>query len=281
MKEIKLIALDLDGTLFDNSGQISPANKKEIENAVKKGIAVVISTGRPFSGLPFDQIKDTGIKYAITTNGSALYEIETGRSQFEAALDDAVVIPIINYIMTKDIHADAFCGGKGYTSEKTLSARSKLDVPESLLKYIINTREVVPDLAAYIKEKNLHVQKMTLNFHKDENGTLVEREDVKAFLMANPAINVVCGGYNNLEFTAAGVDKGMGLKKLAELLSVPMESTIAIGDTENDLSIIQAAAVGVAMGNATDEVKKAAAYITDSNTEDGVAHAIAHFLYHS
>lgn len=281
MKEIKLIALDLDGTLFDNSGQISPANKKEIENAVKKGIAVVISTGRPFSGLPFDQIKDTGIKYAITTNGSALYEIETGRCLFEAALDDAVVIPIINYIMTKDIHADAFCGGKGYTSEKTLSARSKLDVPESLLKYIINTREVVPDLAAYIKEKNLHVQKMTLNFHKDENGTLVDREDVKAFLMANPTINVVCGGYNNLEFTASGVDKGMGLKNLAELLSVPMESTMAIGDTENDLSIIQAAAVGVAMGNATDEVKKAAAYITDSNTEDGVAHAIAHFLYHS
>lgn len=277
MKEIKLIALDLDGTLFDNSGQISPANKIEIENAVKKGLAVVISTGRPFSGLPFEQIKDTGIKYAITTNGSALYEIETGKCLFEAALDDAVVIPIINYIMTKDIHADAFCGGKGYTSEKTLSARSKLDVPESLLKYIINTREVVPDLAAYIKDKNLHVQKMTLNFHKDADGRLVDREDVKAFLMANPDINVVCGGYNNLEFTAAGVDKGMGLKKLAELLSIPMESTMAIGDTENDLSIIQAAAVGVAMGNATEEVKKAAAYITDSNTEDGVAHAIAHF----
>ena len=278
MNEIKLIALDLDGTLFDNSGQISPTNKKEIEIAIKKGIAVVISTGRPFSGLPFDQIKDTGIKYAITTNGSALYEIETGRCLFEAALDDAVVIPVINYIMTKDIHADAFCGGKGYTSEKTLSARSKLDVPESLLKYIINTREVVPDLVAYIKEQNLHVQKMTLNFHKDESGTLVDREDVKAFLMANPAINVVCGGYNNLEFTAAGVDKGMGLKKLAELLSIPIESTMAIGDTENDLSIIQAAAVGVAMGNATDELKKAATYITDSNTEDGVAHAIAHFI---
>lgn len=277
MKEIKLIALDLDGTLFDNSGQISPANKIEIENAVKKGIAVVISTGRPFSGLPFEQIKDTGIKYAITTNGSALYEIETGKCLFEAALDDAVVIPIINYIMTKDIHADAFCGGRGYTSEKTLAARSKLDVPESLLKYIINTREVVPDLAAYIKNKNLRVQKMTLNFHKDADGRLVDREDVKAFLMANPDINVVCGGYNNLEFTAAGVDKGMGLKKLAELLSIPMESTMAIGDTENDLSIIQAAAVGVAMGNATEEVKKAAAYITDSNTENGVAHAIAHY----
>ena len=267
----------MDGTLFDNSGQISPANKIEIENAVKKGIAVVISTGRPFSGLPFEQIKNTGIKYAITTNGSALYEIETGKCLFEAALDDAVVIPIINYIMTKDIHADAFCGGRGYTSEKTLSARSKLDVPESLLKYIINTREVVPDLAAYIKNKNLHVQKMTLNFHKDADGRLVDREDVKAFLMANPDINVVCGGYNNLEFTAAGVDKGMGLKKLAELLSIPMESTMAIGDTENDLSIIQAAAVGVAMGNATEEVKKAAAYITDSNTENGVAHAIAHY----
>ena len=96
--------------------------------------------------------------------------------------------------------------------------------------------------------------------------------------MANPDINVVCGGYNNLEFTAAGVDKGMGLKKLAELLSIPMESTMAIGDTENDLAIIEAAGIGVAMGNATDAVKARADYVTTTNTKDGVAAAIEHFI---
>lgn len=278
MNKIKLIALDLDGTLFDNSGQISEANKKEIQRAVSLGVAVVISTGRPFMGLPFDQIKDSGIKYAITANGSAIYEIETGKCLYESPLPDDVVIPVINYILTKDIHADAFCDGKGYTSAKCLSARSKLDMPESLLKYIINTRKVVPDLVQYLKDEGLHVQKMTLNFHKDKNGILVDREDVKKYLESNPEINTVCGGYNNLEFTAAGVDKGVGLKKLAKILSIPVENTMAVGDTENDIAILKAAGIGVAMENATNEIKAIASYITTSNTEDGVANAIAHFV---
>ena len=278
MNKIKLIALDLDGTLFDNSGQISEANKKEIQRAVSLGVAVVISTGRPFMGLPFDQIKDSGIKYAITATGSAIYEIETGKCLYESPLPDDVVIPVINYILTKDIHADAFCGGKGYTSAKCLSARSKLDMPESLLKYIINTRKVVPDLVQYIKQEGLHVQKMTLNFHTDDNGILVDRNEVKNYLESNPEINTVCGGYNNLEFTAAGVDKGVGLKKLAGILSIPVENTMAVGDTENDIAILKAAGIGVAMGNATDDVKAIASYITTSNTDDGVANAIAHFV---
>lgn len=74
---MKLIALDLDGTLFNNKSQISQENIKAIKEATAAGINVVISTGRPFGGLPFEAIKDTGILYAITANGSAIYEIDT------------------------------------------------------------------------------------------------------------------------------------------------------------------------------------------------------------
>lgn len=74
---MKLIALDLDGTLFNNKSQISKENIKAIKEATAAGINVVISTGRPFGGLPFEAIKGTGIRYAITANGSAIYEIDT------------------------------------------------------------------------------------------------------------------------------------------------------------------------------------------------------------
>lgn len=70
----------------------------------------------------------------------------------------------------------------------------------------------------------------------------------------------------------------MGLKKLAKILSIPVENTMAVGDTENDIAILKAAGIGVAMENATDEIKAIASYITTSNTEDGVANAIAHFV---
>ena len=72
-KDIKLVALDLDGTLFDNNSRISERNLTTIRSITDKGIHVVISTGRPFEGIPFDQIKGTGINYAITANGSGIY----------------------------------------------------------------------------------------------------------------------------------------------------------------------------------------------------------------
>lgn len=277
MEPIKLIALDLDGTLFDNNGIISAENIDAIRKATALGINVVISTGRPLMGIPIEQIRGTGIQYGITTNGSAIYDIITGECLFENPMQDNVVFPIIDFLLTKDIHMDAFCCGKGYTPEKCRPAAQAIDAPESLKNYILNTRVVVPDLISYLKSNHLHVQKMTLNFHRDEDGVLIDREEVRRFLISNPNINVVCGGYNNLEFSKKGVDKGLALLELARILDVSYEQTMAIGDTENDLAIIRTAALGVAMGNATDDAKAQADFITLSNTENGVAHAINKF----
>lgn len=279
MDKIKLIALDLDGTLFDNNGKVSPANINEINRAIENGTKVVISTGRPFIGIPFDAIKNTGIRYAITTNGSAIYEIPTEKCLHETPLDDNIVIPIIDFLMTRRVHMDAFISGKAYSPKKCLEDAKILDIPAALKHYIINTRERVDSIPDFIRENGLHIQKMTLNFPKDENGHYIAKEEVSDFLLNNSSLKVVSGGYGNLEFTMAGVDKGVGLNKLAQLLDIPIEQTMAVGDTENDLAIIKAARIGVAMGNATDDVKAASDYITDTNENDGVAKAISHFLY--
>lgn len=277
MNTIKLIALDLDGTLFDNNGIISPENIDSIKRATASGIHVVISTGRPLMGIPFEQLKGTGIQYAITANGSAIYDIITGECMFENPMDDNIVFPIIEYLLTKDIHMDAFCSGKGYTPEKCRPAALAIQIPDSLKEYILNTRVRVPDIIEYLKENNLHVQKMTLNFHPDDAGILIDREEVRRYLTSDPNVTVVSGGYNNLEFSKIGVDKGQALLELARILNVSFEETMAIGDTENDLAIIRTAAVGVAMGNATDEVKSHADFITLSNTNSGVSFAIKKF----
>lgn len=278
MKDIKLVALDLDGTLFDNSSRISKRNLTAIRSITDKGIHVVISTGRPFEGIPFDQIKGTGINYAITANGSGIYEISTGKCLYENAMDEALITPILNFLLTRDIHMDAFIGGKGYTPVQCVETAQKLTVPSSIKNYIITTRTRLDNILQFIHENQLKVQKMTLNFYPAADGTLIDRETVRKFLTSNPSIATVCGGYNNLEFTRADASKGVGLQKLAEILGVDLDATMAIGDTENDLAIIEAAGIGVAMGNATDAVKAKADYVTTSNTEDGVAAAIEHFI---
>ena len=274
----KLVALDLDGTLFDNSSRISKRNLTAIRSITDKGIHVVISTGRPFEGIPFDQIKGTGINYAITANGSGIYEISTGKCLYENAMDEELVTPILNFLLTRDIHMDAFIGGKGYTPIQCVETAQKLTVPSSIKNYIITTRTRLDNILQFIHENQLKVQKMTLNFYPAADGTLIDRETVRKFLVSNPSITTVCGGYNNLEFTRADANKGVGLRKLAEILGVNPDATMAIGDTENDLAIIEAAGIGVAMGNATDAVKARADYVTTTNTKDGVAAAIEHFI---
>ena len=278
MKDIKLVALDLDGTLFDNSSRISKRNLTAIRSITDKGIHVVISTGRPFEGIPFDQIKGTGINYAITANGSGIYEISTGKCLYENAMDEELVTPILNFLLTRDIHMDAFIGGKGYTPIQCVETAQRLTVPSSIKNYIITTRTRLDNILQFIHENQLKVQKMTLNFYPAADGTLIDRETVRKFLVSNPSITTVCGGYNNLEFTRADANKGVGLRKLAEILGVNPDATMAIGDTENDLAIIEAAGIGVAMGNATDAVKARADYVTTTNTKDGVAAAIEHFI---
>ena len=275
---IKLIALDLDGTLFNEQGQISEENKKIIKMTNDAGIHVVISTGRPLIGIPLTQFEGTGIQYAITTNGSGVYEIATGKCIYEDSMPTEMILPILSYLLSKDIHMDAFIEGKAFSPEQCRANAHRLDVPESLKHYILNTRVRVPDLPAFIQENHLSVQKMTLNFYPLSDGTYKDREDVKNFLLSHSEVSSVCGGYHNLEFTKAGVHKGIGLMKLAEHLHIDMKDTMAIGDTENDLQIINTAALGVAMGNATEEIKEAADYVTLSNEEDGVAAAIQHFL---
>ena len=278
MKDIKLVALDLDGTLFDNSSHISERNLTAIRSITDKGIHVVISTGRPFEGIPFDQIKGTGINYAITANGSGIYEISTGKCLYENAMDEELVTPILNFLLTRDIHMDAFIGGKGYTPVQCVETAQKLTVPSSIKNYIITTRTRLDNILQFIHENQLKVQKMTLNFYPAADGTLIDRETVRKFLVSNPSITTVCGGYTNLEFTRADANKGVGLRTLAEILGVNPDATMAIGDTENDLAIIEAAGIGVAMGNATDAVKARADYVTTTNTKDGVAAAIEHFI---
>ena len=278
MQDIKLIALDLDGTLFNPEGIISKKDLDAIKRVTNQGVTVVISTGRPYSGLPFEQLKDTGIKYSINTNGSAAYEIGTKKCIFEESMENDISFPIIDFLLTKDIHFDAFIQGQGYSPTKCLEPGKKLDYPKSLLYYVLETRTRVDNLCEYIKEHDMKIQKMTLNFYKDVNGNYVDRDEVEKYLLSNSNISVVSGGFNNLEFTRSDVDKGTGLREIADKLGIPVEQTMAIGDSGNDLAIIKAASVGIAMGNASEYIKEAADYVTLSNEASGGAAAINHFI---
>ena len=278
MNTIKLIALDLDGTLFNHDGSITPATISELNRASRQGVYTVISTGRPFNGLPFEQIKDTQIEYALTTNGASVYRIADKKCLYENAMDLELILPILDWILSKEIHIDLYIDGEGFTPIRCRENLHRLAVPDSLRRYMIATRTPVEDLLAYVSDCGKTIQKINLNFYAQPDGTFLYREETLAFLKSLSTIEVVCGGFNNFEISKAGVTKATGLQALTAHLGVTMEETMAVGDSENDLSMINAAGIGVAMGNASDDVKAIANYITTSNEEDGVGEAIKRFI---
>lgn len=277
---IKLVALDMDGTLFTDTLEITKENQKMIKAAVEAGVHVIISTGRPYVGLPVDKLAALGIRYAITSNGGGIYRLPEKECVFSKCMPPEIIVPIIRYLQTKDIQYDAFIGGNRYREESRQAIIPRMtQFPDATRSFVKNNAIFVENLAAFIEERNLDVEKMTINFYPLADGSYMDRKDVWNYLSQNPQVTALSGGYMNVEYTLAGTTKAMGLRFLADLLGVPMECTMACGDTQNDADIMQAAAIGVAMGNASDDIKAIADFVTKSNNDSGVAYAIGKFVF--
>lgn len=274
----KIIALDLDGTLFSRSGEVTPYTKEMLLAARERGIAIVISSGRPFTGLPFDTAKELGIEYAITANGAGVYRIADKNCLHEDAMVSQTAAGLCNILHEKHLHLDAFIHGEAYTQNTSFEIIQHSVLPESVKNYILTTRNQVPDLAAFILENNFTLQKLSLTFEQETDGVFIDREDTKTYLLSRPDLNVVCGGFHNLECTKAGVTKGTGLQFLCNYLNIPIEQSMACGDSENDLDILKAAGYSVAMENAEEEIKSVCDFVTASCDDDGVGCVIAKFL---
>lgn len=279
-EKIKLVALDMDGTLFNDKLEITEENQRAIRAAIESGTHVIISTGRPYVALPIEKLTDLGIRYVITSNGGGVYRIPEKECVYSSCMPPEVIVPIIRHLQTKDIQYDAFISGNRYReSDRQHLVERMTQFPEATRQMVKTNATFVDDLAAFIEERGLDVEKMTINFYPLPDGTYKGRDDVWSYLSANPQITALCGGYMNVEYTMAGTTKAMGLRFLADLLDVPMECTMACGDTQNDADIMQAAAIGVAMGNASDDIKAIADFVTKSNNDSGVAYAIDKFVF--
>ena len=277
-KAIKLLALDVDGTLFDDSGKISQASIDAMNQAREAGIEVVPTSGRDYDGIPWDQLEKVDINYVITTNGSAVYEAKTKKCLYEKYLDSGKMIPIFEYLLKKEIYINVFVDGVNYTPVQVYSYIDNLDLPDYVIQHMKENRKGITDLIEYLKNGDAKMQKATLNFQKQENGEFLNRKEVQEYLEKCPDIKVVDGGFDNLEFTKAGTNKAAGLKFLAGHLGMTMDEVMAVGDSENDIEMLREAGLGIAMGNAADEVKSVADELTLDNEHEGVAAAIAKYL---
>lgn len=276
-EKIRLIALDMDGTLLNNQGEISEVNWQVLKKTTEAGVAVAVATGRAYTELPVEMLCDAGIRYAITGNGSAVYRMPEKECIYSDCLDTQVLCEILRKLEVSSVYYDIYIEGLVYCQKSVCQYIEEMDMPQALQEHICRTRILVDDLAEFVQECGKQVEKVTINFAY-RNGVYEGRAETARMLDGYPQVHHLCGGYHNLEFTKTGVTKGSGLRFLAEQIGVPMNATMACGDSENDLSMLEAAQLAIAMENASEEVKEAADAVTASNEDNGVAAAIEKYV---
>lgn len=261
----RLVALDMDGTLLNENQKISDRVKKAIAYARKKGVKVILSSGRGFKGIE-KYVKELELdELVISLNGAVVTDSPGNNTVFSIHMEPDITRRIIELQREDDIFAIYFEGMKMYVEE----------INEKAL-YFSNFEGVklipVGNMLEFYNSQP--IGKMLMIGEHDKFVAFRERllEEL------GQHINVTFSLPNFLEAYSINVSKGIILHKVAEYYGLEREEVIAIGDGENDISMIEYAGLGVAMGNAMDSAKNAADLIAKSNAEDGVAHIIEKYI---
>jgi len=270
---IKLIALDLDGTLLDSQKRLSQRNEDVLKECIRHGIEIVPCTGRIWNGVP-DFIRNIpGIHYAITINGAVVEDVISRRVLRERKMSVEQAMEILELAKKFETMYDVYVNGHGYGEARFMDHMERYGVDPGIRDMVRRTRQIVPDVAEKVKELDEPVEKINYFFGDQE-----ERSRARLALEARGDMVISSSFRNNLEINLAGATKGDGIRCLAEHLGLNPEETMGFGDGENDITMMQLAGIGVAMGNGEDSVKAAADYVTDINDADGVALAIEKFV---
>lgn len=273
MHKYGLIALDLDGTLLNSNKELSNRNFAALNRAAKMGIEIVPTTGRFYGGMP-EVIRNLDfVNYAITVNGAEAVELKTGKVIYRAELPYKQAVEIMELLDTLPVIYDCFMDGAGWM---TAVLKEKIDETVEdphYVKMLHELRRPVPELKEFLLQRQQDVQKVQF-FTRD---LALRRELLSTLGTRFPGLSVSSSMPQNVEINQENANKGQAVLALAKHLGLSPENTMAFGDGLNDMTMIRATGMGIAMKNGCDTLRRAADYITCENDLDGVAEAIERF----
>lgn len=271
---VRCIALDLDRTTLNIDGILSKKNKEAIEYAIKKGVHIVVASGRAFHTLPKDVLEIKGIEYAITSNGTAIYHIPTKRCLHQYKLDGDTIKEIIQLSKSEKVTYEAFIDGKAYADSTYIDHPEIFGANQQAIAYMKATRHMVDNIEQFINE---HIEEV------DCMDIITKDNQLKKTLMEMLKSNVngiyVTSSIEQLiEISNAQAGKHSGVKFIMKLLGLQQEEIAAFGDGDNDIDMLKFVGTGIAVENASIHCKEAADMITKHHNEDGVAYGVYELL---
>ncbi len=264
----KLIAMDLDGTLNNDEKRITEKTKAALMAAQQRGVRLALASARPSPGLFKERdilrMQDFG-GILMSYNGGRIVDAATGKTLFETAMDLQQTKQVLRFLETLPVTPILDDGKQFYVMDKTAykvdyecqNNRMECSEVENLADFL--NFAPVKILMSVLPEKLPAVQKQIADFLPE-------------------ALTVVQTAPFYLEVIPRRINKGQGIRDICAAIGIFPEEVIAFGDAANDIPMLQAAGIGVAMGNAAEAVKAAADYVTLTNNEDGIAAALEKFL---
>ncbi|MBE5804517.1 MAG: HAD family phosphatase [Clostridiales bacterium] len=271
METIKLIAMDMDGTLLLDGGKgIPPGNVEALHAAHAAGIQLVLCSGRIPDDMGFYAL-DTGVPmHILALNGTCTLDTPLGVITNSAHIPVQAARDILHMLQEYPVAYGIFCDHDLLISIHLSDEQLKVIFGANVLREGGRTRITyrIEEADALIRQG---VSKFMVFTDNDPEPLLQVRSRIEAEI---PGVDVCSSWFNNLEINPSGASKGVALTALARRLGIPMSQVMAIGDNDNDLPMLEAAGVAVAMGNASPHAIAASDYLTLPNHECGVAAAI-------
>ncbi len=271
-KNIKLIAIDIDGTLANSKNELTPGVKAAVQRACAAGIRIVLCSGRPFSGVA-PWLKQLGLfgkddEYVICFNGA---EVTTAAPKvlWQARLSYEDYLQLQKTAWQLGLHFHATCEDQMYTSDRDLGFWT---IFETLIQHSRLSFRTPAEMRDKVILKGMFV----------EDPEVLDRVIAKKEIWAKMSDRITFSRtYKSYwEAVAKGATKEHGLAILGDQLGITKDQMVGIGDQENDMSMINYVGTGVAMGNGVPVLKEAADFVTLDNDHDGVAHVIDLVLNH-
>lgn len=274
---IRVILLDMDGTLLgDSQVAISRRNMEVIQRALREGIQVVPCTGRVFDMMPPQLLTQEGLRYYVTSHGARVYDRQTGTTLYENVIPPEPSATLLRLLEGKGLYAEIAANGTIYFEKAVTDDFSRQPVPPHHLWYVCDRcYTAVEKPSEYFLKNGVGIEKINVyGIPEPLREPLFE-----AVTATNLIRHTRPGAGENLEFSHKTLDKLAATDALLQTLGLGYDEVMALGDSGSDLSIIHRARIGVAMGNAPQDVRQQADFVTATNMEDGVALALEKYLF--
>ena len=272
-REIKLIGIDLDGTLLTDEKQLCEGAEETLLKAREKGIHIVPITGRPFLGVPECVRALPSVEYFICSNGASIIDAKTKEKLYDFSMSNEKSIEVFDALKGSKCIFEPFCDGVCYTEQEILDSYIGYFRGSPIEEYLLSTRVVIDSIEAIFKEQNKRADEFFISCENAE-----AQKEVSKKLDALGGVQYWYYDKRYIEATREGCDKGSALEAICIHLGVDIVNTMAFGDGDNDLFFLEKAGIAVAMENAFESVKEKADIIAESNNDNGVCKLIETLL---